>query len=760
MAFGQIKQSVTGLVTDAITKPLAGANIKLERQDSSVLVVSDEAGRFSVSVEPGRYIVKVSFTGFQNYEEELLVIAGKTSLLQITLRESSQQLNDVEITSGTQPEVPGSYTISIEKTMRVPANFFDPVRMAASLPGVVATNDQGNSISIKGYSPNAMLWRLNGLDIVNPNHLANAGTLSDKPVANGGGVSVLSSQVLDKTKFYSGAMPIQYGNALSGAMDMSLRPGSKTSREHTVQASLIGIDLATEGPIGKPDGGSPLGGKAAAGGSYLVNYRYSTVGLLSQMGINFGDEKINFQDLTFNLDFNTKRGGNFSVFGFGGLSSNRFDRKPEKDWETEKDRYDIDFTGKVYGIGLSGSMNGSPKTFLQYGIAFSGQEQERKSQSFPLVTSDNYIFREYYNASRQIISGQLKITHKISTNLSVETGAQLSSQSNALDVETVTQLYISDFPNMKGSVNGVLLQPYFNSMLKLNRIEVLAGLRYVQFSFNGSSSWEPRLSANLPIFKGNFSLQYGITSQAQQTQTYLAVNNSNLGLTRAHQFLVNYQKNWLGGLRFFASAYYHKVFNAPSTSDPLPYSALNQINEFGPGNLLSIGQGRNQGLEFLLEKKFVNRLYFMMGGAVYSSGYGLRSSDNLNSRFNGKFTSQLSAGKEWSWFNKAFGIHFRGLYLGGLRQQEIHAANSKAYGETRYTNPDVYPVSLSPYVRVDARVSWRKNKPGYTRTISIDIQNLTAQQNLAYRYFDTFTQKIERKNQLGLIPVLVYRIDF
>ena len=113
-------------------------------------------------------------------------------------------------------------------------------------------------------------------------------------------MSILSSQVLDKTDFYAGSLPVQYGNALSGAMDMSLRPGAKLKREHTIQASLIGIDLATEGPMGKLD--KATGSKS----SYLVNYRYSTIGLLSLAGVNFGDEKINFQDLTFHLDFDQR----------------------------------------------------------------------------------------------------------------------------------------------------------------------------------------------------------------------------------------------------------------------------------------------------------------------------------------------------------------------------------------------------------------------------------------------------------------------
>jgi hypothetical protein len=750
-AFGQVKQSVSGIVTDAISKPLAGANIQLIRPDSAFLVVSGEDGKFVISVPPGRYLLKASFTGFAACEEELLVIAGKANALEIALRESTQQLSDVEVTSGTSLQIPGNYSISIEKTMRVPANFFDPVRMATSLPGVVATNDQGNSIAIKGYSPNAMLWRLQGLDIVNPNHLANAGTLSDRPVANGGGVSVLSSQVLDRTNFYSGSLPVQYGNALSGAMDMSLRPGNKTSREHTIQASLIGIDLATEGPMSRRN----ESGEANA--SYLVNYRYSTVGLLSQMGVNFGDEVINFQDLTFNFDFKHKEGGSLSVFGFGGLSSNEFDRKLQDEWETEKDRYNIDFTGKVFGAGFLNTYRVGQKGILKSGISISGQRQERESQSDPVI--QEHIIREYYSSNKTLVSGRLSLQERISTNASFEAGIMVTSVNHELKSETEASNLAATFPEYDGSVFGVLWQPFAVVNWKVGQFDMNAGLRYVYFTFNKTSSLEPRAGVSTPLFNGLLSFNYGITSQQQQTQTYLAVGNETLGLNRAHQLSLGYAKN-VKGISVMGNAFYHHLFNVAIAPGSIPYSILNQMEDFVPGNLSSDGKGRNYGLEVSAEKKFANKLYFLAGGSWYQSEFSDGGSDYYAARYNGNFTSNLSGGKEWSKRNKTFGIHTRVLYLGGLRQPFIDVVQSQMSGTTVYSNPNEFAVQLPNYFRIDLRASWRKNKPGYTRTISIDIQNLTGQQNLAYRYYDTHLQKVEKKNQLGLIPVVVYRIDF
>ncbi|MFN8302827.1 MAG: hypothetical protein U0U46_10060 [Saprospiraceae bacterium] len=42
----------------------------------------------------------------------------------------------------------------------------------------------------------------------------------------------------------------------------------------------------------------------------------------------------------------------------------------------------------------------------------------------------------------------------------------------------------------------------------------------------------------------------------------------------------------------------------------------------------------------------------------------------------------------------------------------------------------------------------------------MDFQNMTMQQNIAYYFYDSWTQKIETKHQLGLVPNLSWRLEF
>lgn len=741
-----ISQFVTGHVRDALANnPLTGASVSLFNNNQLIQGgVTDQSGYFEISIAPGRYRMLISYTGYQAYEQEILIVAGKPEYVSASLTEISTELDAVTVNFALASE-PGETSLTIEKTLRVPANFFDPVRMLVSYPGVVTANDQANSIVVKGYSPNAILWRLQGLDIVNPNHLANAGTFSDKPVANGGGVNILSAQLLDKTSFFSGNLPARYGNTLAGILDMSLRPGSTDKIHYTAQASLIGLDVAAEGPIHKQ-----------SKSSFLVNYRYSTVGLLSQLGIDFGDEAINFQDISFNMNFPGKRGGGLNAFGFAGISKNKFNAKPEAEWEEEKDRYTIDYDGKVYALGIVKDFK--PGWLIPaLGVSVSGQIQDRNSQGTPVPYM--VISSETYTSDRVLFSSFLKGAHKFENGV-LEAGLTVNYLYNKLFVETNSLLNIDFlYPNVKGTVEGVLLQPYITMSQRIGKYELNAGVRYVNFQYNHTDAWEPRISIGRVFKAHRITLSYGLTSQWQQIQTYLAPGNEELPLTKSSQAALEWKYQIKTGLSIHSSVYYHHLFDVPVLTDFSQYSLINQWEDFPLGNLQGTGKGRNYGIEGAIEKKFFSDFYFMISGSYFQSDYKV-DDEYWNSRFNGGFNSALLAGKEWKRTQRSFGIHSRVIYTGGLRQAPVDVLASSITGTTYYDIQSGYNVQVPNYFRTDLRISWRKNKPGYTRTVSIDIQNLTNYKNVAGYYYDTFLQDVTTRSQLGILPVVAYRVDF
>ncbi|MEI9921738.1 MAG: TonB-dependent receptor [Bacteroidota bacterium] len=745
-SFGQVGRA-TIFVRDAVSKKgIPGAGLFLVKEATDFRENTDSLGRAAFQgLPPGRYIAHASSLNYDKGTQEVLIIAGKTTTIVFDLQEVAIELEAVKIESRpTNISDPSAISLPIEKVMRMPANFFDPVRMLASYPGVVTANDQANNIIVKGNSPTGLLWRLNGMDIVNPNHLANAGTFNDKPAANGGGVNILSAQMLDRTDFYSGNMPARYGNVSAAALDMTLRNGNTTRHEFTAQASLIGLDFAAEGPLGKK-------GRT----TYLANARYSTVGLLSQMGVKFGGEAINFQDFSFNI--NTligQRGGSISFFGLGGYSTNKFYAKNESEWEVDKDRFTILYDNKTYAVGTRLDLPLKKAFTFSSGITFSSNDQDRTSQSIPTPTLPFQSSR--YDSKRRLISGFASITGKWSPKVSAEFGAMVNYSKDSLDSYDLTPTTTTT-AFAKGEY--ALFQPYGQLSFRTGRLSTTLGARYMYSTFK-KSSFDPRVNIQYQLTStSNLYVTGGQLSQMLPAGIYLPSGYRDFLRKKFVEIghMIQFEK-W----KFNTSVYYH-YYNDVPVAIAENFSVLNYIEGAVTNNLQAIGTGTNKGVALQAERSFVDGYYILAGASVYRSVYTGTDKIERPTKFDGRYSLMVTGGREWTkqldGHNSSFGIHGRMMYLGGLRDTPIDENMSRTTGVTTYSS-DTYSIILKDYMRFDLRLSWRKDKVKYTRTIALDVQNFAGIKNQAYKYYDAFQGKVVMQYQVGFIPVLVYRIDF
>ena len=66
--------------------------------------------------------------------------------------------------------------LSVEEASRYAGGFDDPARLVASFAGVTPSVSN-NGISIHGNAPHLLQWRLEDVEIPNPNHFADIATL-------------------------------------------------------------------------------------------------------------------------------------------------------------------------------------------------------------------------------------------------------------------------------------------------------------------------------------------------------------------------------------------------------------------------------------------------------------------------------------------------------------------------------------------------------------------------------------------------------
>ncbi|MBL7815048.1 MAG: TonB-dependent receptor [Saprospiraceae bacterium] len=727
----QVTQTVRGRVLDATTqKPLVEASVVLDNDGAKT--TSNTEGAFRLEkIAVGRHILKVGFVGFETViVPDILLESGKEIVLDISLKPLIINTDTLVVKAQRETYFDALNGIRNEKLSRYPATFNDPARLITYLPGAATDNDGTNNISVRGSTPNAIQWYLEGAEIVNPNHLTNAGTPSDQATVNGGGVLIPGFNVMGATNFYKGAMSADMGGALTSVMDIRLRKGNDERRETQASIGLIGVELGTEGRFSK-----------SSKASYLVHYRYSTLGLLSKMGVDLGDEENEFQDLTINLNFPTKKAGTFSLFGIYGTSSNIFTHLPKTEWKVDKDSQDIKFTNQMGALGLRHELNIGLKGKLSTVAAYSALTNTRTAVGFGL--NDVVVRSQSIENSPSKLFLKSVYSHFINAKNTLKVG--IMARSDEFTSSKIVKI------SGGGSGNTVTqsswwLQPSVEWQSKFGKKWTTnLGARMVQwidlkFASKNETTLEPVANIEYQLSK-NAQFNLGFSTQTQMVSplvknsafdTYPLSSIENI--TKSHNLNLAYQTRLFHNVLARVEAYYQYIFDASTLS----------INTFEIANKVSYATtGRNAGVEIDIQQRLVKGFYWRANATIYDAKYKLGSTW-ADARFNGQYITNVLIGKEWMFGaakNKFLGVNVHTILRGGFID---------VYSNQR----------LKDYLRSDLNVYWKVSHKRYASTVQLDLQNVTNQQNEGWRYYDYRQGRVLTKYQLGLLPNLAYKIEF
>jgi hypothetical protein len=762
VAHAQYTQQLRGTVVDLVLqKPLAGATVTIPAIGRSVTANEEGVFRFA-DLPVGTYQLVISYTGFKDASlENIIVNAGKETVLTVSLETLVKQEAEVILKANSKKNRPlndmsavSARAFTVEETQKYAAAVNDPLRMATAFAGVMAADDGSNHIVIRGNSPNGLLWRMEGIDIPNPNHFGNVGT-------SGGGISILSSQVLSNSDFVTGAFAAEYGNALSGVFDLKLRKGNNERKEFTVQAGILGLNVAAEGPI-----------SAFYKGSYLVNYRYSTLALLGKLGVKLGDGSINYQDLSYNIYLPAGKAGDFTLFGFGGLSSDRpVTELDSSKWEEKDDRYPSKFISNTGMSGITHTVSLGPNTTLRSAVGFSitkiGDDEKYIEDDYSITDS----YKESYKTRKWTLSST--INHRFNNRHNLRAGIIGNLISfNYYQKSMEGQNWLE---SINASGNTETVQGFAQWQYRLsNDFTVNTGLHYLHLTYNQSSAVEPRISMKWDISRKNsIAFGYGLHSQLQSMGVYFAQiknqdgslshPNKGLGFTRSHHFVLSHNYLLAKNLRLRTEIYYQHLFNVPvSPADSNTFSALNIWDDLILDPLVNKGKGKNYGIEISLEKYLANNFYFTLNNSIYQSRYTAADGVERNTRFNGNYIINLISGKEFVNEKKSrtFGINIKTIYAGGYRNTPVDIERSRQAGYPVFNDKDAFSNQNPAYFRTDVRVSMKWNRKRLTSTLSLDIQNVTNRENIHTQYYDVQTERMINSYQTGLIPILNYKVEF
>ncbi len=748
-------QTIRGQVTDAASgTPLAGVSILLLESEPVKGTSTDVNGTFSLENVPvGRHSLRFSFVGYEtHFASDIMVSSAREVVLNITMRESVTEMEEVVVNPGrikNQPinsmAVSSARQLSMEEASRYAGGFDDPARLAASFAGVAGGSLDDNALVIRGNAPKGMLWQMEGVEIPTPSHFANIAVLG------GGGITALSSQLVADSDFYTGAFPAEYGNALSGVFDLNLRNGNNRQYEHTFEAGIIGIDVASEGPI-------------AGDASYLFNYRLSTFSLIAPL-LPDGADLIRYQNLSYKINVPTKEAGTFSFWGIGG--NDHSGGPPEDDsadWTYNYDREDVESPTAFGAAGLKHRLLLGEQAYLSTSLAGSGNgfnwKLDRYTDDGATLYPREYIRnRSWKMTAKSVLNTKINSSHTNRTGGSVNR-LEYSQESRYSDDPSEPLRLILD---EKG--HSYLYQGFSQSRFDFGKFLITGGFHLQHFELTRATSVEPRLAIQFKPNKNSFTLSYGRHSQVEPLSIYFAhPDNRTLDLTKADHVVAGYSRSFSENIFFNLEVYYQHLSDVPVIPDS-SFSTLNMEDDwFLEERMTNAGAGENYGIDLTLERYLSDGWYGMVTGSLFESTY--RGGDDVwrSTRFDRGYISTLLGGKEWEFREpdrvRNFSINARLTVMGGKRISPVDEAQTFNEREVFYDDTRAYANQEPNVVYGDLTLEYRENRRNIATVWSLQVINVTGYQEYYGHVYNLKQDRIEEDRETVVVPNLSYRIEF
>ena len=381
------------------------------------------------------------------------------------------------------------------------------------------------------------------------------------------------------------------------------------------------------------------------------------------------------------------------------------------------------------------------------------------------------------------IRGSITYSNKINTKNKILIGTKytlytFNYDQNIYSNEEASMVNINDFKtNVSTISNFVSLKHSFNEKFIL-----VGGLHNMNILSNGKSTLEPRLSINWKINNTNsVHAGYGMHSTTESVHNYFTKipqddgsyiqPNKNLGLLKAHHYVLGYEKRFTENLLGKIEVYYQSLYNLPvENNDTSYYATINEGIDYKYVELVNKGSGKNYGVEISLERFFDKNFYFLINSSLFDSKYKSLEGIWRNTRYNNNYIVNILCGKEFKNLgkkhNQTLALNTKIFFEGGQRyiplirdaqgNVAVEPENDRYFDYSKAYNDKLDNIFL-----LNLSASYKFNKPGATHEIFLDLMNLTnSQARMAEYYDESKPGKVGYTTQFGFFPNLMYRVYF
>lgn len=260
------KFTVSGYVYDKESgETLVGCSVYTS--DYSIGTTTNNYGFYSLTLSKGENNIYVSYIGYDNKKEKLLL--DKDLRHHISIEPSNVELAEVRVKSHykTKERVyAGVTSISPKEIKEIPLPFGEPdiLKAAQIQNGVKTISDGSSAYYVRGGNRDQNLVIVDEANLYNPSHVL-------------GIVSVINHEVVKNADFYKGYIPAKYSGMASSVMDIATKEGNLSKMGISGGISTLGARALVEGPLVK----DKL--------SYMVSGRMSWLSLMTKNAPEYYD---------------------------------------------------------------------------------------------------------------------------------------------------------------------------------------------------------------------------------------------------------------------------------------------------------------------------------------------------------------------------------------------------------------------------------------------------------------------------------------
>lgn len=695
-----ISQSLEGQVSSK-DGPLPYANLSLTEISSGQTygLETDINGRYYFKkISNGTYELKVNYVGHIEVTKKITIEPESTPIIvvNINMEYDGDMVKNIPTIRAVHP-----LSLSLSKRSKIntllvdqssedmAGSFGDPSRVLLRHPGLSISNDQTNGMVYRGISPENLKWTFEGAEVVNPNHLSNAGNLRDQASAGAGGVLAIPFDVISKFEFYGQPSVGKQISSIGGVSDFSF----DQKGDSFFKLGLLGMEA---------------GFQSKGDVNVKAHARYSTVGLLTDLGLDFGGEEIKFQDVFLRADL----GKGFSTTHLMATSTTFRPAKTAEDLERYRDKYNSGYQSQILisGISYKGDLTNQSLYFSSKKDDYSIVPESHRSYSY-LDRKVSYHV-EYSDSETVEVWGNLVYNH---VSRSVYSKASIFNAQYGIGKSIKTEIK-----------NWNLL---FNPILRFNL--QTRQFRPLNFEFNVEPGLHFQLANDLSVFDFSASLS------SQKQIPSVIIGESKRNKTAGATLSYTYSTIKMG--QFKLSGFYNHYYSMQSYDNHNP--VINGLeNYYGPyAYIIEDSEAQIYGVEFMYDLTLPNGYYFNL-----NSSFSEATVDGQDAKFNFGHVSNLVFSKRFikSGLNMNIGLHYRG---GAFEYNQFWE--------------EIYLMQLPDYFRMDMQIKYKfKGKNEFI----LDIQNVTNHTNYSgysHKFFPNpiFGTYLALEEQLGIIPILSYK---